>query len=77
MIVLDTNVLSELRLPNPDPNVATWFAALPSALANGDQTQPSAGIQAMRTLADPAPALMQTPLPGGGGNYGPDFRLLT
>jgi len=31
MIVLDTNVLSELRLPNPDPNVATWFAALPAA----------------------------------------------
>ena len=29
MIVLDTNVLSELRLATPDTNVATWFAALP------------------------------------------------
>jgi predicted nucleic acid-binding protein len=29
MIILDTNVLSELRLPTPDANVATWFAALP------------------------------------------------
>lgn len=27
MIALDTDVLSELRLPNPDPNVSTWFAA--------------------------------------------------
>jgi hypothetical protein len=27
VIVLDTNVVSELRLPNPDPSVATWFAA--------------------------------------------------
>ena len=29
--VLDTVVLSELRLPNPDPNVTAWFAAQPSA----------------------------------------------
>ena len=29
--VLDTNVLSELRLPNPDPNVTAWFAAQPQA----------------------------------------------
>ena len=25
MIVLDTNVVSELRLPNPDSNVTAWF----------------------------------------------------
>ncbi len=29
--VLDTNLLSELRLPNPDPNVTAWFAAQPQA----------------------------------------------
>lgn len=29
MIILDTNVLSELHLPIPDANVAAWFAALP------------------------------------------------
>ena len=26
-VILDTNVLSELRLPNPDQNVAAWFGA--------------------------------------------------
>jgi toxin FitB len=31
VIVLDTDVVSELRLANPDPSVATWFAALPGA----------------------------------------------
>jgi hypothetical protein len=30
-IVLDTDVLSELRLPNCDPNVTAWFAAQPPA----------------------------------------------
>jgi hypothetical protein len=29
LIVLDTNVVSELRLPNPDPNVSAWFGAQP------------------------------------------------
>jgi toxin FitB len=29
--VLDTDVLSELRLPNPDSNVTAWFAAQPAA----------------------------------------------
>ena len=29
--VLDTDVLSELRLPNPDPNVSAWFTAQPQA----------------------------------------------
>ena len=29
--VLDTNLLSELRLPNPDPSVSAWFAAQPQA----------------------------------------------
>jgi len=29
LVVLDTSVVSELRLPNPDPNVAAWFGAQP------------------------------------------------
>jgi toxin FitB len=29
--VLDTNVLSELRLPNPDSNVVAWFSAQPQS----------------------------------------------
>ena len=31
MIVLDTNIVSELRLPNPDPNVTAWLTAQPEA----------------------------------------------
>lgn len=31
MIVLDTNVLSELLAPSPSPNVLAWLAAQPSA----------------------------------------------
>ncbi len=30
-IVLDTDVLSELRLPNPNPNVSAWLTAQPQA----------------------------------------------
>jgi hypothetical protein len=50
---------------------------LQNAWANGDQTQMDAAVNAMYTLADPARALMATPLPSGNGNYGPDFRLIT
>lgn len=31
MIVLDTNVLSELLAPSPSPNVLVWLAAQPAA----------------------------------------------
>lgn len=31
MIILDTNVLSELMRPKPDPGVVTWVAKQPSA----------------------------------------------
>jgi predicted nucleic acid-binding protein len=30
-IILETNVLSELRLPDPDHNVAAWLATVPEA----------------------------------------------
>ncbi len=31
MILLDTNVISELMRPKPDPRVATWLAGQPTA----------------------------------------------
>lgn len=31
MIVIDTNVISELLLPAPEPSVVDWLAAQPSA----------------------------------------------
>ena len=30
-VILDTNVLSELRLPNPDPGVAGWLTTMAEA----------------------------------------------
>ena len=55
MIVLDTNVVSELRLPNPDPSVTTWFAAQPEtdlAIASYSVAEIEYGIAiAARNLA--------------------------
>lgn len=33
MFLLDTNVVSELRKPRPDPHVVSWMGALPSGSA--------------------------------------------
>lgn len=33
MFLLDTNVISELRKPRPDPNVLSWTSALPAGSA--------------------------------------------
>jgi hypothetical protein len=49
---------------------------LQSAWENGQQSQLSAAVQAMRQLEAPAVALMQTPLPSGNGNFGPSFQLI-
>lgn len=35
MIVLDTNVLSELLRPTPDARVPAWLAAQPRSVARG------------------------------------------
>lgn len=46
-VILDTNVLSELRLATPDVNVAAWFATLPEreiAVASFSLTEISYGI---------------------------------
>ncbi len=46
-IILDTNVLSELRLATPDGNVTAWFATLPEreiAVASFSVTEIAYGI---------------------------------
>ena len=48
---------------------AAWQTGTPSALTQA--------ISTMRDLGDLATALMQIPIPGGKGNYGPCFRLIT
>jgi hypothetical protein len=49
---------------------------LQDAWVNGDQAKLSSAITWMRKLAEPARALMQQALPGGGGNYGPSFQVI-
>jgi predicted nucleic acid-binding protein len=51
-IVLDTNVLSELRLPAPDPSVMRWFDAIDpeqAAIASFIIAEIHYGIAALRT----------------------------
>ncbi|HEY5299795.1 MAG TPA: PIN domain-containing protein [Acetobacteraceae bacterium] len=48
LTIQDTNVLSELRLPSPDPNVATWFGMLDPddvAIASFTMTEIEYGIR--------------------------------
>lgn len=70
--------------PDPPSNVsallqqfdATFKAVLDnleSTWQTGSQSDLGAAIDAMEQLGQPAVQLMQIPLPGGGGNYGPDF----
>jgi len=50
-IVLDTNVLSELRLPEPDPGVRRWFDAIDpeqAAIASFTIAEIHYGIAALR-----------------------------
>ncbi len=60
-----------------DKAFSAMLGNLQAAWSNGDQSQLSAAVQAMRTLSEPARALMQIPLPDRRGTYGPDFRLVT
>jgi hypothetical protein len=46
---------------------------LQAAWQNGSQTDLDKAIGEMFGLSGPAIQLMQIPLSGGGGNYGPDF----
>ena len=56
---------------------SAMLANLQDAWANGDQAKLSAGVGKMRSLGDAARSLMRQPLPGGQGNFGPSFRLIT
>ncbi len=50
MMVLDTNILSELRLPSPNSAVAEWFARVPTdeiAIASFSATEVELGIAAL------------------------------
>lgn len=61
-----------------DQQFTALLNKLQSAWATGSQSDLSAAVRIMRIgLGDLARTLMQTPLPGGGGNFGPDFRLIT
>ncbi|WP_328304519.1 ferritin-like domain-containing protein [Actinomycetospora sp. NBC_00405] len=48
---------------------------LQSAWENGDQSAMNISVSDMFALESEAVALMETPLPGGGGTFGPDFKL--
>jgi len=56
---------------------SAMLGSLQNAWANGDQSKLSAGVNTMFSLGDAARSLMQKPLPGGNGNFGPSFRLVT
>jgi hypothetical protein len=53
----------------------TVLDTLQSAWANGSQNDLNTAIAFMFTLGPLAQQLMQIPIPGGSGNYGPDFLL--
>jgi Ferritin-like len=60
-----------------DQQFTALLNKLQSAWATGSQSDLSGAVRIMRLdLGDLARTLMQTPLPGGGGNFGPDFRLV-
>jgi hypothetical protein len=60
-----------------DQQFTALLNKLQSAWAKGSQSDLSGAVGIMFGLGDLARTLMQKPLPGGGGNFGPDFRLVT
>lgn len=54
----------------------TMLNHLQNAWQTGTSGELSDAISAMLELEGPARELMEKPLPGGNGNYGPDFRLI-
>lgn len=59
-----------------DRAFSTMLDQLQTAWANGNDGALDDAIGTMSSLRSPAVQLMQTPLPGGLGNYGPCFRLV-
>lgn len=80
MIVLDTNVLSELMRPEPSPTVLAWVAAQPRAMLHAtsvSQAEILYGIAALpegrrrRNLAAAAEAVFEEDLAGRVLGFGP------
>jgi hypothetical protein len=72
--------------PDPAPAVTALLAMfdtafgtvldnLRAAWANGSQNDLDTAVATMGSLPGPATELMEIPLPGGSGTYGPDFRV--
>lgn len=60
-----------------DKQFTTMLNQLQSAWVNGDANELMKAVRTMRKLDVPARELMQKPIPGGTGHFGPDFRLVT
>jgi rubrerythrin len=60
-----------------DEAFTTMLNQLQTAWQSGTQSALSQSISTMRDLGDLAIPLMQIPIPGGTGNYGPCFHLAT
>jgi hypothetical protein len=61
-----------------DEHFTAMLNHLQSAWADGKGDELDIAINIMRDeMADPACELMQKLLPSGGGNFGPDFRLIS
>jgi hypothetical protein len=74
--------------PNPNPEVqgllrvfnADYMSILENlekAWAEGNEDALTSSIGTMFSLKSTADELLMTPLPGGGGSYGPEFRVTT
>ncbi|MFJ8629461.1 ferritin-like protein [Streptomyces sp. NPDC093568] len=59
-----------------DAMYSTVLDSLDAAWAGGGSRSLGSGIRTMRGLERPAVELMETPIPGGRGTYGPRFRAL-
>ena len=60
-----------------DQSFTDMLNQLQAAWANGTANDLSQAISTMMDLGDLATAIMEIPIPGGDGNYGPCFRLIT
>jgi rubrerythrin len=60
-----------------DLQFTAMLADLQDGWASGNPAKLTAGVNKMRSMGDAAQLLMQKPLPGGQGNFGPSFRLVT
>jgi len=58
-----------------DRDYTTMLGQLQTAWERGDRTALRAAVSTMLDLRDPAVSLMQIPIHGAEGNYGPCFRL--